>query len=695
MLAPSAALAAGTGALLASHALLASAQSVTLRPALNSTQATSLSPVLSPSYAGMGIEPSNLLAFTGTTTVNSLTYQLLENLANYTGVPPHLRIGGNSGDNMIYSPNETSFYLQPNPNSSGQGNSVKTDMYLFGPNYFRALNRLPKGTPVTYGLNLAYDGSDYADRIVEQANAAFDNLDNVTLVGLEIGNEPDLYTQAGYRPSSWSVNNFGQEWSDRARTLYNRVLAPRNIPTNFFEPAVTATTATKNGQPYRISNLVNTGVAADNGIYVAGWNQHDYFYYIGVSSFTLTTDYLLDLSRTVNQFTEWSDQAQQALVTGKPYYLREMGSVGPEGIKGISDTFANTLWTFNFFLYAATQQISSVQMHLTDASYSSPWQPRTINGTLPHVRSSYYAWAAFDQLIGASCNTQIAPISISGTPSNYSNRLGAYAAYRGGRLTSLVMINTQLAYTGAAAGTVNFAFSLPNLAGSTVYLSTLNATGSDAATNTTWNGISYEVSGTGRPTVVDGQTIAVTIGSDGSLSLPVRDSQAVVANIGFKLGNEAVNQTSCNVLATTSAEGGENTANGTTVASPAPTFKSTTNFPHTGKGLSTGAIVGIATGGGVALLVFVALVIFCCMRACRRQRQPKYSFAGGAEVPMPRGDGRSLLNHGYPQVRETLPSTAYSSPRSGSGGPPPPRFAATVPALVDTSSEASSRKGRP
>ena len=107
----------------------------------------------------------------------------------------------------------------------------------------------------------------------------------------------------------------------------------------------------QNGQPFRIANLVgNTqGVAADNGIYVAGWNQHDYFYYVGVSGFNLTLSYLLDLSNTVSQFREWAGQVQQSIVTGKPYYLREMGSVGPNGLPGISETFGNALWTLNFF----------------------------------------------------------------------------------------------------------------------------------------------------------------------------------------------------------------------------------------------------------------------------------------------------------------------------------------------------------
>lgn len=37
------------------------------------------------SFAGFGIEPSNLFAFTGADTANELSVNLLSNLANYTG----------------------------------------------------------------------------------------------------------------------------------------------------------------------------------------------------------------------------------------------------------------------------------------------------------------------------------------------------------------------------------------------------------------------------------------------------------------------------------------------------------------------------------------------------------------------------------------------------------------------------------
>src|SRR5947209_973499 len=117
------------------------------------------SQVIGPSYAGFGIEPSNLYSYTGGSVTNALSVNLLNNLANYTGAPPHLRIGGNTDDYMIYVSSHDSYDVSPNPNPVGQGN-YPTDNLIFGPRYFEVLDRFPKGTPITFGLNLAYSETD-------------------------------------------------------------------------------------------------------------------------------------------------------------------------------------------------------------------------------------------------------------------------------------------------------------------------------------------------------------------------------------------------------------------------------------------------------------------------------------------------------------------------------------------------------
>ena len=494
------------------------------------------SQVIGPSYAGFGIEPSNLYSYTGGSVTNALSVNLLKNLANYTGAPPHLRIGGNTEDYMVYVPSHDSYDVSLNPNPVGQG-TFSTDNLIFGPRFFEVLERFPIGTPITFGLNLAYSETDYLERIVTSADAVRTGLKNVNLVSFEIGNEPDLYLQNRFRTGQWDAQAYTSQWLDRASAVYQQVLQPNGIASNFFEPGCTASTI---GTPFRIKDLASFGIADTNGSansFISSWNQHDYYYYIGVSTYELNMERFTDLSTTITQFRDWTTQVQQATDTGYPYALREMGVVGPIGYAGITDTFAAALWTLNFFLYAGGLNISSVQMHMTDNSNASAWQPIPHYGNQPFIRPTYYSFAAMAQLIGHGCSTQVIGIPFKTFPPGYEDRIGVYTTYQEGRLAALVFINTVVANASASKGSLTMSVSLPDFAGQTLHLSYLTADGADSTQGTTWNGVSYDTSGDGSPTMVKADTKNLTIDAGGSVSVDVRDSQAVVANIGSVVGS--------------------------------------------------------------------------------------------------------------------------------------------------------------
>ena len=323
-------------------ALSAATNAQSVSPPTNAAQASSISKVLDPSFAGLGIEPSNLFSFTGGSTPNQLSVTLLQNLADYAGQPPHLRIGGNTGDYMIYDSSFSDFSILNNPAPTGQGDFA-SDLYIFGPKYWEALNRFPKNTPITFGLNLAYEGSDYRDKIVTEAKAAIAGLTNAKLVSFEIGNEPDLYLKNGFRTGDWGGTVYTQQWLDRAAVVWQQALQPANLSADFFEAASTASTI---GTTFEVSILDAAGIRnGSNGAatFLAGWNQHDYYYFVSVSKYGLTLDYMLQLQTTETQFDYWTSQVRQAIATGVPYYLREMASAGPIGIAGISDTFGAAL----------------------------------------------------------------------------------------------------------------------------------------------------------------------------------------------------------------------------------------------------------------------------------------------------------------------------------------------------------------
>ncbi|KAI1090099.1 glycoside hydrolase family 79 protein [Rostrohypoxylon terebratum] len=473
---------------------------------------------------------------------NTLTLNLLNNLASYAGKPPHVRIGGNTQDYMIFQETQNDWSWANNPNPTGHG-AFKPDSMIIGPRFFEVANRLPEGTTVTWGLNLAYEQDDFIDKITTMANQALSKCPNLNITSFEIGNEPDLYAQNGFRIGPWGGQIFTQEWLARASAIYTQVLAAKGVPSNFFEAAATASTI---GTDFEIANLVSFGVSAAAAAgsptpYLSGWNQHDYYYYVGVSGYALTLEHLMTLHTTEDQFAAWQAQVEQAAQTPYPYALREMGLVGPIGLPGVTDVFGAALWTLNFLLYAASLGVTSVGLHMTDTSTASAWQPVPMYGREPHVRPLYYGVAAFDQVIGASSSctrTQIARYRIAGGAAGYEDLVRAYVVYQEKRLASVVVVNGKMANTSLESkDNVTVQLQLPApMAGQVVYLSYLTSAGADATDNTTWNGISFEKSGDGTPTNVDGAQQTVLVTNDGMASFSLRDTEAVVASLGKKVG---------------------------------------------------------------------------------------------------------------------------------------------------------------
>jgi hypothetical protein len=253
-----------------------------LAPSLR-TEGTPVSDPLDASFAGFGIESTNLFAFAGKERPNEFSLQLLRNLAEYAGAPPHIRLGGNTQDYMIYDENWEYFAWKWNDQSVAQGTvsqdgrKYAADSIIFGPAFFEALERFPKGTPVTYGLNLAYSEPDYLDRIIAAAAVAVDRMRNVQLYSFEIGNEVDLYLQNEMRSGRWDGHLYTQQFFERAEAVYEGVLKPAGLPSTMFESPATASTI---GNTFEIAQLVQDGLINEyNGRkYMSCWNQHDYFY---------------------------------------------------------------------------------------------------------------------------------------------------------------------------------------------------------------------------------------------------------------------------------------------------------------------------------------------------------------------------------------------------------------------------------
>lgn len=166
-----------------------------------------------------------------------------------------------------------------------------------------------------------------------------------------------------------------------------------------------------------------------------------------------------------------------------------------------------------------------------------------------------------------------------------------YAGYGQGRLTSVIIINSvQANSTQAIKGSLNVTLSLESYKGQTLYLSYLTADGADSQNGTVWNGLQYSnLNGTSS---FDEDAIQkVTIGKDGTAVVNVRDSQALIAYVGSRLGSNQV------LLNSTIPDDDDNDGNGNGTSTSTGSPSSST---HSGK--SQGAVL---TGPRMMTSVFM------------------------------------------------------------------------------------------
>jgi hypothetical protein len=300
------------------------------------------------SFAGLSYEKSKLSQplFTGS---NSDLIGLFKLLGN--GV---LRIGGNSVD-------ETNW----NGNGPGQtsGQTAPPDVDSLAA-FLSAVN-----WPVLYGVNLAQSTPAVAAAEVAYAAKALGS----NLLGIEIGNEPDLYA-GHYFPAGWSFSDYLTLWQS-------------------FASAILAQTP---GVPL-------TGpVTADNSAWFTSFAQAE-----GKSVVLLSMHYYRangqDPSSNIALLLSYPDTNLQkdlvplkaaATAAGVPYRIAETNSFYNGGAPNVSDSYASALWVLDHIFTIA--QGGSVGLNLHGGGDGPGYTPiADNNGVVEEARPEYYGLLLF------------------------------------------------------------------------------------------------------------------------------------------------------------------------------------------------------------------------------------------------------------------------------------------------------------
>lgn len=142
---------------------------------------------------------------------NTFSNNLLNNIGNFTGTKPYIRVGGNTQDYAIFNSSLDVATL-------GIYNDTISPDYpttlTIGPSFFESYATWPD-TRYTHGFNLGRNSTTARQALLDSVPYACRALDDGRLLHWELGNEPDLYktsAQGPVRPAWWNEQDYVDEW---------------------------------------------------------------------------------------------------------------------------------------------------------------------------------------------------------------------------------------------------------------------------------------------------------------------------------------------------------------------------------------------------------------------------------------------------------------------------------------------------
>lgn len=355
---------------------------------------------IGPCFAGLSYEKSELCqSYRIFSSQNADLIGLFELIG-----PSILRIGGNSVDQNVW-----------NPTGAGQtpGQIAPSDVEALA-SFLQAT-----GWKCIYGINLGgsgpypYTDGDFVasttpDLAAEEVNYVSGAL-GASLVGIEIGNEPNAYANTYYQGTGWSVTAFQTVWQQ----FYSAIIGQTpDVP-------ITGPADSSSSIGDWAEHFGNW--AANHSIPLALLTHH---YYIGDaatsnlvvenSDGTYTCHPELMLAPDTALSSELSTLRETTNSTGFPFRMAECGTyygTVPDPTNThpnpyhVLDTYASALWALDFLFDCANYTSNGVNFHGGN-DYNTYTPIADSSGVVVGVRPEYYGMLMFYLAgQGATCKT--------------------------------------------------------------------------------------------------------------------------------------------------------------------------------------------------------------------------------------------------------------------------------------------------
>ncbi|KAI2468350.1 glycoside hydrolase superfamily [Annulohypoxylon bovei var. microspora] len=385
-------------------------------------------PLVSDVY-GYSIEPIWVNDYVST----PLAANLLSAIADVTGKPPGIRVGGNTADQTYI--HDT---LPTGNDSVAIPDLASAKLFNITPSWYDGwAGYFPANTDFIYTLNLAVNDSAWANAVAEAAAAHAALGDKLAL--FELGNEIDHFIHKGWRDPSWAVATYLQQFRNLSGQVvgsaWYKALPPTRQPK--FQAGVFADPPWVPDQQdevddFSIQNLTLAETAADREV-VGTYATHLYPQSTCDAPrwLRMRLDLLSNHTALWLNVSQYAPQAAAAEAAGAPLVMGETNSVSCGGKSGISDTFGAALWGADYVLTGASIGVRKTYFHLGAQSEYSAFTPRGYewkNESLgAGIRANWYGHYFVAKVVATALADEA--LSVAALPGANSSDLSGFAVY--------------------------------------------------------------------------------------------------------------------------------------------------------------------------------------------------------------------------------------------------------------------------
>jgi len=412
-----------------------------------------------------------------------------------------IRVGGNSQESAAVVPGGL-----PNDTAVEKvligDTKTFTPTLLLSPSLVYAMGNASSLLPIKWFIGVPFNDTSNPRTILGEIAQAVLGDD---LIGIQLGNEPDLYFNNGIRLPDYNqtdyFNEFGTVLQDYVNdpNIRNASMfvapsvccgdgigwTPESVFATGFLQSYVNNLAYISVQHYPTNNCNDSGIIDPNGLLPAMFSNHT----------------------AVQQLSApYVNTAGIAANASKPLIMFETNTASCGGFSGLSDSFAAGMWSIDYALNMAANNFSNALFHVGGVSdYYNPFTAPATNQSRFRqwtISNTFYAALIVAETLGSSGQARVVDLGLNGN----SPLEAGYAIYEGGSPSRVALFN----YNSDPSGASNY----------TAYISVGgNSTGQPNATPS-----SVQVKYYLAPSIVDkynstwaGQSFGPPFGADGRL----------------------------------------------------------------------------------------------------------------------------------------------------------------------------------